>query len=151
VLLTVAAVTAIAAVIAALMPAISRSGQALVQSADVANDRLSSRVEIVQATGVVNNTEVLAWAKNTGATTVSAVNKADLFFGTQTDFARIPYDDPGCSAPCWSYSLENDTQWNPTSTIKVTVELTDPLQSGETYYLKMVMPNGIEDTKFFTL
>lgn len=150
-LLTVAAVTAVGMVIAALMPAIARSGQALVMSADGANDRLSSRVEIVQATGVVGQTQMLAWVKNTGATTVSAVNKADVFFGPQTDFIRIPYGDPGCTAPCWSYVLENDTKWNPTSTIKLTVLITVPLAAGETYYLKFVTPNGVEDTKFFTL
>lgn len=150
-LLTVAAVTAVGMVIAALMPAISRSGQALVMSADVANDRLSSRVEIVQATGVVGQTQMLAWVKNTGATTVTAIDKADVFFGPETDFARIPYDDPGCAAPCWSYVLENDTKWNPTSTIKLTVLFTVPLAAGETYYLKFVTPNGVEDTKFFTL
>jgi len=151
VLLTVAAVTAVGMVIAALMPAIGRSGQALVMSADVANDRLSSRIEIVQATGVPDDTQVLAWAKNTGSTTVSAVNKADVFFGPQDNFARIPYGEPGCTAPCWSYVVENDTIWNPTSTIKVITDLVDPLEAGETYYLKIVMPNGIEDTKFFTL
>jgi hypothetical protein len=139
-------------VIAALLPAIGRSGQALVMSADVANDRLSSRIEIVQATGVVDDTQVLAWVKNTGATTVSAVDKADVFFGPQDDFQRIPYDsDPGCTAPCWNYVVENDTDWNSTSTIKVITELTDPLAAGETYYLKVVTPNGVEDTKFFTL
>lgn len=133
------------------MPAIGRSGQALVMSADVANDRLSSRVEIVQATGVVDDTQVLAWAKNTGSTTVTAISKADVFFGPETAFERIPYDDPGCAAPCWSYVLENDTKWNPTSTIKLTLLITVPLAAGETYYLKFVLPNGIEDTKFFTL
>jgi archaellum component FlaF (FlaF/FlaG flagellin family) len=151
VLLTVAAVTAIGMVIAALMPAIGRSGQALVMSADSANDRLSSRVEIVQATGAPNDTQVLAWAKNTGGTTISAIDKADVFFGTQSNFERIPYDDPGCAAPCWSYVLENDTRWNPTSTIKLVVLITVPLAAGETYYLKFVTPNGVEDTKFFTL
>jgi hypothetical protein len=138
-------------VIAALMPAIGRSGQALVMSADVANDRLSSRIEIVQATGVDGETEVLGWVKNTGATTVSAVEKTDVFFGPQDAFERVPYGDPGCTAPCWSYVIENDTAWNPTSTVKIMTELTDPLATGETYYLKVVTPNGVEDTKFFTL
>lgn len=143
--------TAIAAVIAALMPAIGRSGQALVMSADVANDRLSSRVEIVQATGVVGQTRMLAWVKNTGTTTIIAVDKSDVFFGPETDFARIPYGGPGCTSPCWSYSVENDTKWNPTATIKLTVLITAPLAAGQTYYLKFVAPNGVEDTKFFTL
>jgi len=133
------------------MPAITRSGQALVMSADVANDRLSSRVEIVQATGNDGDSQMLAWVKNTGSTTVSAVDKSDVFFGPETDFERYPYGDPGCTAPCWSYSVENDTQWNPTATIRITVLLTAPLATGNTYFFKVVIPNGIEDTKFFTL
>jgi hypothetical protein len=144
-------VTAIAAVIAALMPAISRSGQALVMSADVANDRLSSRIEIVQATGIVDDTQALAWVKNTGSTTIAAVTKSDVFFGPETDFQRIPYGDPGCTAPCWNYALENDTKWNPAATLRITVLLADPLVVSTTYYVKVVIPNGVEDMKFFTL
>jgi hypothetical protein len=144
-------VTAIAAVIAALMPAISRSGQALVMSADVANDRLSSQIEIVQATGIVSDTQALAWVKNTGSTTITAISKSDVFFGPETDFQRVPYGDPGCTAPCWNYTIENDTAWNRAATVRVTVLLTDALAASTTYYFKMVIPNGIEDLKFFTL
>jgi len=56
-LLTVAAVVAIAAVINSIMPAINRAGQALVTSADVADDRLNSRIEIIHATGHVAGVE----------------------------------------------------------------------------------------------
>ena len=133
------------------MPAISRSGQALVMSADVANDRLSSRIEIVQATGIVDDTQALAWVKNTGSTTISAVTKSDVFFGPETDFQRVPYGDPGCTAPCWNYTLENDTKWNPAATLRITVLLAAPLQVSTTYYFKVVIPNGLEDLKFFTL
>ncbi len=150
-LLTIAAIVAIASVIGALMPAIARSGQALVMSADVANDRLSSRVEIIQATGVPDDTQVLTWVKNTGSNTILAVNKSDVFFGPQSDFQRIPYGDVGCTAPCWSFSVENDTKWNRSATVRITVLLTAPLSAGATYYFKIVTPNGIEDTKFFTL
>jgi hypothetical protein len=151
VLLTVAAVTAVAAVIAALMPAIVQSGQALVSSADVANDRLTTRIEIVQATGIVGETEALAWVKNTGSTTITAISKSDVFFGPETDFQRVPYGDPGCTAPCWNYSIENDTDWNRAATVRFTVLLASPLQAATTYYFKVVLPNGIDDVKFFTL
>jgi hypothetical protein len=80
-----------------------------------------------------------------------AVNKSDVFFGPETDFQRVPYGDPGCTAPCWTFSVENDTKWNPSATVRITVLLTAPLSAGATYYFKIVAPNGIEDTKFFTL
>lgn len=120
-------------------------------SADVANARLSSDVEIVHATGAGGAAQMIAWVKNTGATDITAVKQSDVFFGPAAAFERIPYGDVGCTAPCWTYSVENDTRWNPTATIRVTVFLTAPLAAGNTYYFKIVTPNGIEDTKFFTI
>jgi hypothetical protein len=149
--LTVAAITAITAVIGALMPAVGRSGQALVSSADVANERLSSQVEIVHATGADGEAESLGWVKNIGGSTIIAVEKSDVFFGPETDFQRIPYGGSGCTAPCWDFTIENDTKWNPTSTIRVTVYLSSALAAGTTYYFKVVTPSGVEDTKFFTI
>lgn len=133
------------------MPAINRAGQALVSSADVADARLSSQIEIVHATGSDGDTVTLGWVKNIGATAVIAVSKSDVFFGPETDFLRIPYGDVGCTAPCWNFNVENDTQWNPTSTIRITVFLASPLAAGTTYYFKIVAPTGVEDTKFFTV
>lgn len=150
-MLTIAAIVAIGAVIAALMPAISRAGNALVMSANVADDRLSSRVEIIHATGVDAATVSEAWVKNTGAIRIDAVAKADVFFGVETDFQRITYGGSGCSAPCWEYELENDTEWNPTATLHITIHLSSALAAGNTYYVKMVAANGVEDSKFFTL
>lgn len=142
---------AIGSVVAALMPAISRAGNALVSSADVADDRLSSRVEIIHATGEDAGTEAEAWVKNTGATRIIALTKADVFFGPEDDFQRIPYGGASCTAPCWDYEIENDTEWNPTATVHVTVYLSSALAAGNTYYVKIVAPNGVEDSKFFTL
>jgi hypothetical protein len=147
----VAAVVAIGSVVAALMPAISRAGHSLVSSADVADDRLSSRVEIIHATGQDGATEAEAWAKNTGATRIIALTQADLFFGPEDDFQRIPYGGAGCTAPCWDYEIENDTEWNPTATVHFTVYLSSALATGNTYFVKVVAPNGVEDSKFFTL
>lgn len=133
------------------MPAISRAGNALVTSADVADNRLSSRVEIIHATGQDAAVLSEAWVKNTGATRIEAITNSDVFFGPDTNFARIPYGGSGCSAPCWDYSLENDTEWNPTATLHLTVHLSAALATGNTYYIKFVASNGIEDSKFFTL
>lgn len=135
------------------MPAISRAGNALVSSADVADDRLSTKIEIIHATGQDAATEAEAWVKNTGAARVTAIDRTDVFFGPETDFQRIPYGGPSCTAPCWDYELENDTDWNPTATLHITIylEVADALASGTTYYVKVVSPIGVEDSKFFTL
>ena len=146
-----AAIVAIGSVVAALMPAISRAGQALVSSADVADDRLSSRVEIIHAFGADGVTQSETWVKNTGATRITALTQSDVFFGPEADFQRIPYGGAGCAAPCWDYELENDAEWNPTATLRITIFLSSALATGNTYYVKVVAPNGVEDSKFFTL
>ncbi len=133
------------------MPAVSRAGNALVSSANSADNRLSSRVEIIHATGQDTAVVSQAWVKNTGVTRIDAIQQSDVFFGPETDFARIPYGGSGCSAPCWEYNLENDTEWNPTATLHLTVHLSTALATGNTYYVKFVAGNGIEDSKFFTL
>jgi len=152
-LLTVAAVVAIAAVINSIMPAINRAGQALVTSADVADDRLNSRIEIIHATGQDGALVAQAWVKNTGVNKVVALDRVDVFFGPEENFQRIPYGGPGCTAPCWDYEIENDTEWNSTATLHITIALEagDELATGNTYFVKIVAPNGVEDSKFFTL
>jgi hypothetical protein len=133
------------------MPAISRAGNALVSSADIADDRLSSRVEIIHATGQDTALVSEAWVKNTGVNRIDAITKSDVFFGPDTNFARIPYGGASCVAPCWEYELENDTVWNPTGTLHITIHVSDALAAGNTYYVKIVAANGVEDSKFFTL
>ena len=123
----------------------------LVSSADVADDRLSSRMEIIHATGQDAATEADVWVKNTGTTRLTALNRVDVFFGPETDFERIPYGGPGCTAPCWDYQVENDTEWNPAATLHITVFWDTALATGNTYFVKIVASNGVEDSKFFTL
>ena len=135
------------------MPAIGRAGSALVSSADVADERLSTRLEIIHATGQDAAIVTEAWVKDTGAVRIIALQRIDVFFGPETAFDRIPYGGAGCTAPCWEYELENDTEWNSTATLHITIylEAGNPLAAGNTYYIKVVTPNGIEDSKFFTL
>jgi hypothetical protein len=143
----------VASVVNVVLPAIGRAGNALVSSADVADDRLSSRIEIIHATGQVGATQVDIWVKNTGAAKITALERIDVFFGPETDFQRIPYGGAGCTAPCWEYQLENDTEWNRTATLHIIVHLdaANALVAGTTYFVKVVAPNGVEDSKFFTL
>ena len=143
---------AIVAVINAVMPALSRTNSSMVMTSDVINDRISSEVEIIHATGVDAATQADAWVKNVGASSLGPLDRTDVFFGPEDGFARIPYGGPSCTAPCWDYALEGGaTEWEPTATVHVIIYLTDPLAAGSTYYVKVVTPNGITDAKFFSL
>ena len=67
-------------------------------------------------------------------------------------FQRIPQGTAGCAAPCWEYTLENGTStWEQTSTLRITIRNSSNLATGTTYYVKVVTPNGITDSKFFTV
>jgi flagellar protein FlaG len=151
VMLTVAGIVAIIAVINALMPAISRTSGSLVASADSVDSRISTSIEIIHASGADASPTVDAWTKNVGSVSVKPLDRVDVFFGPGDSFVRIPYGGPGCVAPCWDYTLENDTVWNPTATLRLTLTLDYNLATGTTYYIKVVAPNGISDARFFTV
>ncbi len=150
-MLTIAAIVAIVAVVNAVLPSVSRTSGALISASNVVEDRIASQIEIVHATGANGDPDADIWVKNTGASTVVGLNHVDVFFGPDGDFARIPQGDPGCAAPCWEYSIENAQTWEPTATLHVLVRTNSNLLSGTTYYVKVVTPNGIADSKFFTV
>ena len=139
------------AVVNTVLPAVHRTSGALTSTASVLDDRLSSQIEIVHATGESGATDADIWVKNIGATVIDPLERIDLFFGPQGGFARIPYGGASCSAPCWEYTLENDTKWTPTATLHITIHVSDALESDVVYYVKVVAPNGSSDAKFFTV
>jgi hypothetical protein len=151
VMLTVAGIAAIVAVLNALMPAVYRTSGSLVASADSVDSRIGTQIEIVHATGSAGSPMVEAWTKNIGGLEIAPISRVDVFFGPEDNFVRLPFGEEGCVAPCWYATLENDTVWNPTATLKVTAELEDDLVTDTTYYIKIVAPNGISDARFFTV
>jgi hypothetical protein len=151
ILLTVASIVAIVTVINALMPAISRTNGSIVATSDSVNNRISTDLEIIHVAGTDGSADVEAWAKNTGADRIAPMSRVDVFFGPENAFVRVPYGDPGCAAPCWSYTVENDSEWNPTATVRIDLTSDTNLVQGETYYIKIVAPNGVTDARFFTI
>jgi hypothetical protein len=151
VIITVASIAAILTVLDALMPAISRTNSSIVSASDSVDSRIATQLDIIHATGINGSPTVDAWAKNVGGITIEPLDHLDVFFGPPENFVRIPYGTGGCSAPCWTYTVENDTIWSPTSTIHVTVKAGSNLSAGNTYYLKVVAPNGISDARYFTV
>jgi flagellar protein FlaG len=148
----VAGVVAVIAVVNAVMPALSRTNSSMVMTSDVINNRISSQLEIIHAGGVDTASQADAWVKNVGASRIGPIDHTDVFFGPESDFVRISYGGPSCTAPCWDYELEGgDTEWGATATLHITVYLDYSLATGTTYFVKVVAPNGISDAKFFTV
>ncbi len=159
-LLMIAAIVATVVVINSILPTIQRTSSDIVAASDVVGTRLRSDVKIVETSGVVSDDFVQIWAKNVGASDIPSLEKIDVFFGETDDFERISYDSedtcPNPSPPprtenCWQYTLENDTEWAPFATLRITVYLTYTLQADTDYVSTIVLPNGITASKVFTL
>jgi hypothetical protein len=144
VLLIIAGITCTVLVINAVYPAINRSTASMVSIAGKANDRVQSQIEIIQTVNEGN--DVYIWVKNIGASRVVAIEQSDIFFGEVGNFERIPY---GEGSPHWSYEIENDSDWMPMATLKITIHLSST-PSGN-YFVKVVIPNGISDEHTFSI
>ncbi len=150
-LMTIAAIVAVLAVVDSIMPAISRTTGSIAASSDSADGRIATQLQIVHATGLDGSPTVQAWAKNVGSIEIGPLDRVDVFFGPDSGFVGVPQGTEGCTAPCGYYSLENDTTWNPTATLHITINWDSDLATGTTYYIKVVAPNGIDDARFFTV
>jgi len=132
-------------------PMINRSGQAMVNTADKIDERMQSRVNIVHAANTADRKTVYVWVKNVGNLRIVSIEESDVFFGQENDFCRVPYvDDAGESYPRWAYTLENDTEWKTGATVKFTITYNADPGAG-TYFVKIVIPNGILDEYYFSM
>lgn len=134
-----------------VFPMVNRSSQAMVTMTEKIDDRMKSRISIVHAANTANRTSVYIWTKNVGSSRIVTIEESDLFFGLEDDFDRVPYvDDAGSSYPRWSYTIENDTEWLAGVTVKFTITY-DADPGAGTYFIKVVIPNGISDEYFFSM
>ena len=132
-------------------PMISRSSDAMVSMAETIDERMKSRINIVHAANTADRTSVYIWVKNVGTQRIDAIDESDLFFGPSDNFSRISYvDDAGGYYPQWAYSLENDTEWKTSATLKITITYSSDPGTG-TYYTKFIIPNGIADEYYFSM
>lgn len=135
------------AVFNGVYPAVERSGEAISSAADTVNDRLLSRIEIIQVGNT--GTTVDAWVKNVGTSRIGAVENSDIFFGAEGSVVRVPYGNETSPLPYWSYQLEGTgSHWTQSRTNRITLHLASSPQPG-TYLLKVVIPNGIFDETSF--
>jgi len=162
-LLTIAGVVCAVFIFNAVYPAVNRSSGAIVSVAGKIDERIKTQVRIVHATGELDKDgvwqdtngngyfDVFLWVKNVGASRIVAIEESDVFFGKEADFVRIPYEgDAGGNFPRWSWELENDTEWKPTATIKITIHFSSALAS-DSYFVKVIAPNGVSDECFFSM
>ena len=148
-LLIIAGVICMVFVFNSVYPMINRSSNAMVSMADTIDERMKSRINIVHAANTANRTSVYLWVKNVGTTRIVGMDGMDIFFGQETDFERIPYvDDAGGGYPQWDYTLENDTEWLTSATLKITISY-DADPGAGTYFSKVIIPNGIADEYYF--
>jgi hypothetical protein len=132
-------------------PMVNRSSQAMVSMAEQVDERMKTRINIVHAANSANRTSVYLWAKNIGTQRIVAVEDCDLFFGQEGDFERVPYTgDAPDTYPHWDFSLENDTEWQTSATLKLTITFSSDPGAG-TYFAKFILPNGIYDEYYFSM
>ena len=136
-------------VVNTMLPALGRSTSAVLSSSTAASDRLKTDTEIIHVATDTATFKVYAWIKNTGATEIIAIDSGDLFYKTSTTFDRLTHGGSGCAAPCWEYTVEDDTVWSPGVTIKVTLHLTT-LPTGN-YLVRFVTRNAVVAEKEFTV
>jgi len=150
-LLIIAGVVCMIFVFNSVYPMISRSSQAMVSMADTIDERMKSRVSIVHAANSADRKTVYLWVKNVGSSRILSIEESDLFFGEEDDFSRIPYvDDAGGGYPRWDYTLENDTEWQSSATLKITITY-DADPGAGTYFAKVIIPNGVSDEYYFSM
>jgi len=132
-------------------PMISRSSAAMVSMTDKIDDRMQSQVDVVHAAASADQQTVYIWVKNVGSNRIVSIEQSDLFLGLEGDYMRIPHiDSAGGAYPQWDYEIENDTEWKSGATVKITVTYGSPVSSG-TYFVKVVIPNGIATEYYFSL
>jgi archaellum component FlaF (FlaF/FlaG flagellin family) len=150
-LLIVAGVVCMIFVFNSVYPMINHSSAAMVSMAEQVDERMKSRINIVHAANNSTRTEVYLWIKNIGTQRIVAVEESDLFFGQEDNFNRVPYyTDAGEDYPYWDFELENDTAWETSATIKVTITYSSDPGAG-TYFAKFIIPNGISDEYYFSM
>ena len=149
-LLIIAGVVCMVFVFNSVYPMVNRSSQAMVSMSEQVDERMKSRINIVHAANSANRTSVYLWIKNIGTQRIVGVDDSDLFLGPSDNFSRIPYKDDAVGYPRWEFSLENDTEWQTSATLKITVTYSsDP--GASTYYAKFIIPNGIYDEYYFSM
>ena len=159
-LLIVASMVMAVALFNIAYPAIVRGGDAIASMVDRADERIRSQIVIVHADAEWHDgaprdlngsgdIEAVIWVKNVGDTRIAAVERLDVFFGAEGNFARIPHASESTSGPYWQATVENAPEWTPTATLRITLH-NAPLQAGR-QFVKVITPSGVAHEYFWSL
>jgi len=159
-LLIVASMVMAVALFNIAYPAIVRGGDAIASMVDRADERIRSQIVIVHADAEWHDgaprdlngsgdIEAVIWVKNVGDTRIAAVERLDVFFGAEGNFARIPHASESTSGPYWQETVENAPEWTPTATLRITLH-NAPLQAGR-QFVKVITPSGVAHEYFWSL
>ncbi|MBI5302722.1 MAG: hypothetical protein HY868_11335 [Chloroflexi bacterium] len=147
-LLIVAGVISAITVFNAIYPLIGQSNATMTSMQTRMDERFKTQIQIVHAAKTPSD-EVHLWVKNIGTARVLAIESSDVFFGPQSNFARIPYNTG--SGTYWQYSIEGGgTDWNPVTTVKFVIKGYTFLGPGTRYFVKVVLTNGVNSEYYFS-
>ena len=152
-MLTIAAIVAIVAVVNAVLPSVGRTSGALISASSVVEDRIASQIEIVHATGQDGNPDATVWVKNIGASTVDPIEPRRRVLRARR---RLPAHPAGRRrlrrAVLGVHARErHERRGSRRRRCRSRSTTAANLATGTTYYVKVVTPNGIADSKFFTV
>ncbi len=138
----------------AIFPAAISSANAIRIAQDRLSTSLRSDIAIIHAASELDQHgiwqdvngdgkfSVFIWIKNTGDLRIVAPEACDIFLGPQGGIQRIAHQSHAqVGQPYWMHTVENGVEWDPTHTIKVTVNYPSPL-SGGLYHIKFALPHG---------
>ena len=144
-------------------PAVQKGGDAINNMASRAEDRMKTQIAVIHAAAEIDSSgwwqdtngngdvDVFVWVKNVGDTRITALDHMDVFFGAEGNFTRIPYRSAATgSYPYWSGQIEGGSDWNPTTTLKITIHYNATLAAGR-YYAKVTLPSGNSDQYFLSI
>jgi hypothetical protein len=147
----------------AAYPAIIKGGDAIANMTNRSNDRMKSQIVIAHMAGELDKQgqwydtngnglfDIFVWVKNIGSSSITAIERTDVFFGKEGNFVRVPYQaEANGIYPYWTWQLENDTEWVPTATLKISIHYLAPLSSGR-HFVRVTIPNGVSDEQIVGL
>jgi hypothetical protein len=137
-----------------VLPAVARTGNAIIADRNCFNTRTEESIQIgnayaeLDSNGIWRDTDsdaqldVYVWAKNTGSVTVKKVNEMDMFVHQGGTSVRIPNSaDAGGGFPQWTSVFQTGDAWTPGTTLSMTVHYSATIPSDD-YVLELVTAQG---------
>lgn len=146
----------------ATMPAIARTGSAVVSFWDHAGASNELGAEIAEVTSELDSQgtwrdadgdgsfDVVVWLKNTGRLPIHDVTPLDVVISQPGDTTWLPHESLGTGLPRWSATVEGGTStWDPGETLRVNVHYASAVVRGRTL-VSVGLHDGFRATRVVT-